>query len=132
MGRKKKYANAAEKQKAWRIRHGQKKKVSVVIRVGEKLGTSEAQLRDKRKDETWEEYAKYLKTRVARARAFKSEQIPVESEGEESVGAKRAIGKYKEPTMDEGYYERQREHEISLGEATKVRGNRIKKRRKII
>lgn len=127
MGRKKKYANAAAKQKAWRQRHGQKEKVPLPIRVGEKLGTSEALLREKKEGESWEEYSKYLKTRVGKARGFKSEQIPIEGEGVESPGAKRAFGKYKEPSMGEEYYERQREHELSLVEA---KGNRIKKRRK--
>ena len=130
MGRKKKYKNAAEKQRAWRIRHGQPRKVPLRIRVGEKLGGSEAYLRDREEGESWEDYDKYLRTRVAKARAFKSEQLPIEREGEESVGAKRAFGKYKEPFMGESYYEMQREHEISLEKATASRRNRIKKKRK--
>lgn len=114
MGRKRKYKNAAEKQKAWRIRHGQVKKVPLAIRKGEKLGGSEALLRGKKKGETWEEYHKYIENRVEKARAFKSEQVPIEDNGEDSIGAKRATGKYKEPTMGEEYYELRRKYEEDL------------------
>jgi hypothetical protein len=54
MARKRKYKNAAEKQKAFRLRHGQKVKVPVEIRRGEKLGSQETDLRAKKEGETWD------------------------------------------------------------------------------
>lgn len=65
---KKKYANAAEKQRAWRLRHGQKKKVPLVLRRGEELGASETTFREKKEEETWEEYDKYILASVHAAR----------------------------------------------------------------
>lgn len=65
---KKKYANAAEKQKAWRIRHGQKRKVPLEFRRGESLGSSETTFRARKEGETWEEYGKYISTSVEAAR----------------------------------------------------------------
>lgn len=65
---KKKYANAAEKQKAWRIRHGQARKVSIELRRGEELGASETTFRLRKEGESWEEYGKYMEKSVNAAR----------------------------------------------------------------
>ncbi|MCK4307392.1 hypothetical protein KAW50_04095 [candidate division WOR-3 bacterium] len=65
---KKKYANAAEKQRAWRIRHGQKQKVPLALRRGEELGASETTFRQKKEDESWEDYHKYLTASINAAR----------------------------------------------------------------
>ena len=132
MGRAKKYKNAAEKQKAWRQRHGQKVKVPLSIRRGEKLGTSEGQVRERKEGESWEEYSKYLELRLSRAKiaTARDPHRPLTKEEGESLGAKRAHGKYKEPFMDEGCYERQRDHEISLEKATKPTRGKLKEKRK--
>ena len=68
MGRKRMYRNAAEKQKAWRIKHGQKRKVSIEIRRGERLGASESEIRGKKEGETWEEYHTFVARTVTTAR----------------------------------------------------------------
>ena len=65
---KKKYKNAAEKQKAWRIRHGQPRKVSIELRRGEELGASETTFRLRKEGESWEEYGKYVEESVSAAR----------------------------------------------------------------
>jgi hypothetical protein len=129
---KKKYLNAAAKQRAYRIRHGQKRKVPIPIRRGEQLGTSEAVLRAKKDNETWEEYQKYITDRVCRARSFDKksvEKYKIDESGE-SVGAKRGFGRVVEPEMDEDYFETQHQHEESfkkLGEGKKIRGKRKQK-----
>lgn len=128
MGRKRIYKSAAEKQRAWRLRHGQPSKVSTDIRIGEKLGTSEAYLRAKNSNETWEEYHRYIQTRVGKARVFKSEQVPIETKEGDSIGAKRVVGKYVEPSMDEEYHEIRRRYEADLEKLVK-KGNKIKQRR---
>ena len=126
---KKKYKNAAEKQKAWRVRHGQPRKVALKIRRGEDLGTSAAQLRQKRENETWEEYHKYIVNRVSKAHSFKPLRAPRINDEEESVGAKRVSGKYTEPTFDEDYYEIRAKYEKDLhelGERQKIGGKKKK------
>jgi len=125
MGRKKIYRNAAEKQRAWRIRTGkQKVKVPISLRRGEKLGTSEAHLRAKKEGETWEEYSKYLYQRISRARAADMYQGKVIGKDEgESLRATRAEGSYKEPEMGAEYYEIRARYEKEL--------EGLQKRRKI-
>ena len=127
MGRKKVYKNAAEKQRAWRIRSGkQKQKVPIPIRRGEKLGTSEAQLRAKKEDETWEEYDKYLHQRVSKARAVDMYQgKPVDKDAGESLRATRAEGGYVEPEMSEEYYEIRVQYEKSLYELEQKRRKKL-------
>jgi len=127
MGRKKKYANAAEKQRAWRIRTGkQKAKVPIPIRRGEKLGTSEAQLRAKKEGETWKEYDEYLHQRVSRARTAKAyEGVPAEGKEGDSLRARRAGGAYVEPEMSEDYYELRAQYEKGLYELEQKKGRKI-------
>ena len=67
MGRKRMYRNAAEKQRAWRIKHGQKQKVPLVLRRGQPLGSSTADLRAKSEEESWEEYHEYILNSVEKA-----------------------------------------------------------------
>ena len=121
MGRKRKYATVAEKQRAWRIRTGkQKQKVPLPIRRGEKLGTSEGYIRDKKMDETWEEYHRYIKERLGKAKKATMEGgRPIETEGEERVGAKRIFGRGAEPEMSEDYYEIRAQYEKSLEDLDK-------------
>ena len=133
MGRKKKYRNAAEKQKAWRLRHGQKVKVSLVLRRGERTGSRDY-LRERKEGESWEDYHNYIQTVIKATRGSEGKGRATKEKGEEvdkGVTQRRAYASYKEPTLDEGYYERQREHEISLEKAAKpVRGKMKAKRRK--
>jgi len=131
MGRKKKYKNAAEKQRAWRIRTGkQKEKVPISIRRGEKLGTSEGQLRAKKEGETWEEYDKYLHQRVSTARAAGMYQgKPIAKDEGKSIGASRAEGGYKEPEMSEEYYEIRAQYEKGLYELEQKRRKKIGERK---
>lgn len=117
MGRKKVYKNAAEKQRAWRLRTGkQKVKVPLSVRVGEKLGTSEGQIRERKEGETWEEYSKYLKVRISRAGTATAKDLhrPITKEDGDSLGAKRAVGGYKEPQFSEEYYEIRRKYESDM------------------
>lgn len=120
---KRKYKNAAEKQKAYRLRHGQKPKVPIPIRRGEQLGTSEGLLRAKKEGETWEEYEKYITDRVNKARAFDKKSIEkykVKEDGD-SIGAKRGFGKTVEPEFSEEYYELRYKYEKDLEELRKKR-----------
>ena len=127
MGRKKIYRSVAEKQRAWRIRSGkQKEKVPLPIRRGEKLGTSEAQLRAKKEDETWEEYDKYLHQRVSKARAADMYQgKSIDKDEDESIGATRAEGGYVEPEWSEEFYEIKAQYERSLFELEQKRRKKI-------
>ena len=121
---KKKYANAAEKQKAWRQRHGQKKKVPLEIRRGEELGASETTFRQKKEEETWEEYHKYL---TASINAARKRQV--------SAGGKEIKKEVEKPGGDLGrqrvysgdYYEMRREKEKPL-EGRKIKEKRRKKK----
>ena len=128
---KKKYANVAEKQKAWRIRSGkQKRKVPLELRRGEPLGSSEVELREKKEGETWEEYHKYISatTAVARKRqqsargAGSKEQI-VSAGG--SARKERRFQGVDETVFSGDYYEMRKEHEEELEKSTKSR--KIKK-----
>ena len=83
---KKKYANAAEKQRAWRLRHGQKRKVPLEIRRGEELGASETTFRQKKEEETWEEYHKYLTASINAARRRQASAGGKEIKGEVKPG----------------------------------------------
>ena len=128
------YKNAAEKQKAWRIKHGQKRKVSIEIRRGERLGSSESEIRGKKEGETWEEYHTFVARTVTTARMRQAKATgaagSLEKENdytyEESVGAKRSYGKTHEPEMSEDYYELRAKYEKDLRELDK-RG-KIKKK----
>jgi hypothetical protein len=110
----KKYKNAAEKQRAWRIRHGQKVKVPLEVRRGEKTGSQSGDIRGKKEGETWEAYDKYLKSAILKAEyREKGAVIPPKDKGI-STGAKRSIGGYKEPIFPEGYYELREKYERDL------------------
>lgn len=122
MGRKKKYPNAAARQKAFRLRHGQKSRVPLEIRRGEKLGAQEADLRPKRDGESWEKYHSYIRSSVERAQHRQKGEVVPQSEvgdGDDSKGAKRSTGGYKEPQMGEEYYELRRKYEKDLEELDK-------------
>ena len=127
------YLNAAARQKAFRIRHGQKKKVPVEIRRGEKLGSQETDLRQKKEGETWDQYQVYVNKAVERARHRQAGQVTSQVEvgdEEDSKGAKRSVGGYKEPEMGEEYYETRYRHEESLeklGKGRKIRRGRKQK-----
>ena len=128
MGRKKKYASAGEKQRAWRIRTGkQKAKVPLEMRRGERLGASESEIRAKKEGETWEEYHVFINRTVAlaRKRQEKAKGAAGKSETENgynfenSIGAKRGYGKTQEPEMTEEYYEIRAQYEKSLEDLDK-------------
>lgn len=98
---KKKYKNVAEKQKAWRIRHGQKKKVPLELRRGEELGASETTFRNKKEGETWEEYHKYLTASINAARKRQAasggkEMKEVLKSGGDTRGQQVYLGDYYE------------------------------------
>ena len=117
MGRKKKYANAAEKQRAWRLRHGQPRKVPLEIRRGERTGASETELRERKEGESWEEYHSYLSKSVSTARRRQEivgGAVSEINDEEGSLGAKRSMGGYKEPEFPEEYYEIRRKYESDL------------------
>ena len=119
---KKKYENAAAKQKAYRIRHGQKRKVPLEIRRGEKLGAQESDLRAKREGETWEDYHAYIGNAIAKARQKQARAVTTQDKVT-SPGASRGG---TEPVMEESYYEIREEHERSLkklGERRRIRKN---------
>ena len=118
---KKKYANAAEKQKAWRIRHGQKKKVPLELRRGEELGASETTLREKKEGETWEEYSNYLKASVQAAR-----RRQVSAGGKERAGSKPGGDTRGQRVYSGDYYEMRREME-KPPEGRKIKQKRGKK-----
>lgn len=120
MGRKKVYRNAAERQRAWRIRSGkQRVKVPVIMRIGEQLGTSEGQIRKRKEGETWKEYSMYLKTRLAKAEASSRHGQPV-AQDSSSVDARRGG---VEPVYPGDYYEMKREQVASYQEG-KIKGGR--------
>ena len=112
---KKKYANAAEKQKAWRIRHGQKKKVPLEFRKVEQLGASETTFRQKKEEETWEEYHKYLTASIIAARKRQISAGGKEREDKKPGGHKaKAEGKNtekRETVFPVEYYEMRKDWE---------------------
>ena len=115
MGRKKVYPNAAARQKAFRIRHGQKRKVSIEISRGERLGSQETDLRAKKEEETWEQYQVYINKAVEAARRRQaSEVVPQIDNKGDSKGAKRSVGGYKEPSIGEEYYETREQYEAQI------------------
>ena len=117
---KKKYKSAAEKQKAYRLRHGQKRKVPLEIRRGVKLGSQEGDLRAKKEGETWEEYRAYIDKAIKASRAREKGGIAfIPAEGQKS-GAPGELG--------EEYYETQYQHERSLEKLDVPR--KIRRRRK--
>lgn len=114
---KKIYKTAAEKQKAYRIRHGQRRKVPVTMRRGEKLGAQETDLRAKKEGESWEEYHTYIEKTITKARLKQAKATTTRDE-EVKPGANR---KGKEPgfdkewrEIDEDYYEIKEAHEKML------------------
>ena len=118
MGRKRKYKSAAEKQKAWRIRHGQLHKVPLELRRGEELGASETTFREKKKEESWEEYGKYVNASVQAAR---KRQVSAKGAGGKEKVAKPG-GDVKGVRVYSGdYYEMRRELERDLEKLTKRR-----------
>ena len=119
MGRKKLYANAAEKQKAWRERHGQKRKVPLEIRRGEELGSSETTIRQKREGETWEEYHEYLTKAVTTARRREQKA------GGGKIRIPKPGGVVIRSEFGEDYYETRYQYEKGLEELGK--GGKIKK-----
>lgn len=128
MGRKKKYKNAAEKQRAWRIRHGQPHKVPLALRRGQRTGASETELRERKEGESWDDYHKYIGKTVllARRRQELAGGVVKEINDEEaSTGAKRVATSYKEPTYGEEYYEKRLEYEKGLGVK---KGRKLKKK----
>ena len=129
MGRKKIYRTVAEKQRAWRIRTGkQKVKVPLPLRRGEKLGTSEGFIRAKKEGETWKEYHVYIQERLGKAKSATMEGgLPIENEGEESIGAKRIFGRGTEPEMSEDYYELRAKYEKDLLELEN-KGRKVKEK----
>lgn len=105
---KKKYTSKAEKQRAWRIRHGQKRKIPTLKKERERLGASESELRAKKEGETWSEYHTYLLSSVSSARkrqekagGVQSLNIETSDNYEESTGARRGVGKTTEPEIEE-------------------------------
>ena len=129
MGRKRKYKTVAEKQRAWRIRHGiQKVKVPIPIRRGEDLGTSEGSIRAKKEGETWKDYHTYITERLKKAHASdRPSGLPIVDEKGVSVGAKRGFGKEVEPQMTEDYYELRVQYEKGLMELDNKRKKISKK-----
>ena len=119
MGRKRLYKNAAEKQKAWREKHGQKRKVPLEIRRGEELGSSETTIRQKKEDETWEQYHEYLTKAVTTAR--KREQ----KTGGGKIRIPKPGGDVIRSEFGEDYYETRYQYEKGLEELGK--GGKIKK-----
>ena len=124
---KKKYKNAAEKQKAWRIRHGQRPKVPLELRRGEELGASETTFRERKEGETWEEYHEYV---LASVKAARKRQASAKGAGgkekiEKPGGDVKGVGVY---SVD--YYELQRQREIDLEKATTPVRRRIKEKKR--
>lgn len=119
---RKKYKSAAEKQKAYRLRHGQKRKVPLEIRRGIKLGSQEGDLRAKKEGETWEEYKLYIDKAIKGSRAREKGGVAFIPKEGQKPGVSGEL--------DEGYYEIQHQHEKSLeklGEGKKVRRRRKQK-----
>jgi len=119
MGRKRLYANAAEKQKAWREKHGQKRKVPLEIRRGEELGSSEATIRPKKEGETWEEYHTYINRATTTAR---KRQARI---GGGKIRIPKPGGDVIRSEFGEDYYETRYQYEKGLEELGK--GGRIGK-----
>ena len=119
---KKKYANAAEKQRAWRIRHGQKKKVPLALRRGEELGASETTFRQKKEDETWEEYHKYLTASINAARKRQASAGGKEIKGEAKPG-----GDLRGQRVYPGDYYEMRKEADKPPEGRKIKEKRRKK-----
>lgn len=76
----------------------------IVMRRGEQLGSSETTFREKREDETWEEYGRYINKSIksARKRQEKAKGAhEMESETKAPVVRKQSV-------ISESYYERRR------------------------
>jgi len=133
MGRKKKYANVAEKQRAWRIRSGkQKQKVPLELRRGQRLGASESELRAKREDESWDEYHAYILNSVKFGRIRQEKAHGGASSTKESwhtVGGRRVNVDYAEPTISEEYYEIRHRYEKELEGLEQKRRKKIGKKK---
>ena len=134
---KKKYKNVAEKQKAWRIRHGQPRKVPLEFRKVEELGSSETTFRNKKEDETWEEYHKYLTSSINAARKRQAIAGGKERKDEKPGGRRGTKAKQKgevknmekeEVVFPVEYYEMQRERELELEKI--IKGRKIKEKRR--
>lgn len=119
---KKKYKNAAEKQKAWRIRHGQKRKVPLEIRRGQELGSSETTFREKKEDETWEDYHAYLLKSIEGARGREKRASGNLIKGEKPGGDLRWVTVYPGD-----YYEMERKRVAGYQEG-KIKQKRRKKK----
>ena len=121
---KKKYRNAAEKQRAWRIRHGQPRKVPLALRRGEEMGASETTFRQKKEEETWEEYSKYIQSSVSAAR-----KRQVSAGGKEiKKEVEKPGGDLREQRVYPGdYYEMRREIE-KAPEGRKIKEKRRKRK----
>lgn len=116
----KKYANAAEKQKAYRLRHGQRPKVPLALRRGEELGASETTFREKKEGETWEEYGKYINASVQAARKRQAA-----AGGKESKEVVKPGGDERGQRVYPGdYYEMRRETEKPQAEGRKIKEKR--------
>ena len=127
MGRERKYLNAAARQKAYRLRHGQKPKVPLAIRKGEKLGSQEGDLREKKKGETWEQYREYVVKSVVTARRRQEKKQTNLSEVW-GAGARRTLVGAHEPEITEEYYELRYKYEKDLEELdNRVKGKMKKK-----
>ena len=118
MGRIKKYKNAAEKQRAWRIRTGkQKQKVPLEIRRGQELGAQETKFRERKEGESWQEYHEYIQKSVSSAR-YRQERAggaaAAKEEKGSAVGARRANIDYAETEWSEDYYELRVKYEKEL------------------
>ena len=121
MGRKRLYKNVAEKQKAWRIKHGQKRKVPLEIRRGEALGSSETTLRAKKESETWEAYHIYITETTAAARRRQSSAAG--AGGKQKIATPGGIASRErrftgvdETAFQEDYYELRAKYEKDLFE----------------
>ena len=124
MGRKKKYRNASEKQRAWRIRTGkQKRKVPITMRVGEQTGTSEGQLRERHEGETWEEYHKYIVSRLEKSQTGSREGRSIDKDLS-GVSARRGG---VEPVYPGDYYE-MREKRVASYQEGKIKEKRRKRK----
>lgn len=117
---KKKYKNAAEKQKAYRLRHGQHRKVPLDLRRGELLGASETTFRDIKEGESWEEYGKYVSASVKAAR-----KRQVVAGGKERTDPKPGSDEKGTRIYPGDYYEMRRVMEIPL-EGRKIKEKKEK------
>lgn len=126
MFKPKKYKSAAEKQRAWRIKHGQKPKVPIAMRRGELLGSSETTFREKKEDESWEDYAKYVNKSVQSARK-RQEKASGAIERTQELGSLASERAKQQPGIPETYYERRRRWEKTKA-PKKMRDTRIKEK----